>query len=378
MKIKVIYDHLKQDGGSAYYLPCEITHFTKDVYYSDTYRGKLKQYIGLYADKIDYDYCQDIYIQLYNGEKYYNITTNNHKRPFIELNYNMKELYCKDPECLCNHKRLPEQKFKNGDKVEFKNAGWNCIPKLKYNNNNNSFMKDELIEITGLNSNGFSDKDNIIHEQTKGGNYISAPNNTIFYIDGTDIIIKKIQEINPHLNCIQLKCSFKAQNVFRHIDELMCFMPYGIGKYKVWFYNELTKMHFNNKYTDDVILNINKERLHNLELISEALFGSSFADCSDNFVFFDFYIWTQSILNRTWYETSEKCICLFPILEPDSQSEIKKDLIQKLYNRLYAEMRNVYSYINNNEPCYEFIQVSAVNVEKPNGTLHCLIKQRFI
>ncbi len=34
---------------------------------------------------------------------------------------------------------------------------------------------------------------------------------------------------------VSLNCSFKASGV-RHIDETMCFMPYGQGEYKVWIY----------------------------------------------------------------------------------------------------------------------------------------------
>jgi hypothetical protein len=374
MRFKVIYEHLNQKGGSDFYLPCEITHFTKDVYYPYNYQEKLKQYIGLYVERIICAYCQDIYIQLYNGEKYYNITTDKINNLFYKI-----ELYCNNQLCTCSYKEnfYPIKKFNRDENIKLDGniRFWKCdYSEERTNRVDNSFKNDELI---GINID--LSKDTIINEQSKGGNYISAPNNTIFYVDGTDIIIDEIKKINPQLKCIKLNCSFKAQKSFRHIDELMCFMPYGINKYKVWFYNELTKNHFDNysNYTDELIKDINDERLTNLELISQTLFSLSFEECSDYFVFFNFYSWTQSIFNRTWYETPDRCICLFPKLEPDTDAIFKIELINKLNVSICAEMEKVYSYINNRKPEFVDIIVPEVNINKPEGTVHCIIKQRF-
>ena len=66
-----------------------------------------------------------------------------------------------------------------------------------------------------------------------GGNYISAPNKIIFTLNNTYLHDK----LSSHLEkpVTELKCSF-TYNGERHIDELMTFMPYGVGKYKIWIY----------------------------------------------------------------------------------------------------------------------------------------------
>ena len=75
-----------------------------------------------------------------------------------------------------------------------------------------------------------------------------------------------------------------------------------------------------------------------------------------------------SIFNRTWYETPDKCICLFA-------SGIEANLLIKLRH----EMSMVRSIINPQiEIEYDFIDVRSPNELNPEGTLHCLIKQRFI
>ena len=382
MKYKVIYEHLQQKGGSEYNLPCDITYYTDSIHYSlpksfpipnELDIGKdINKYLGESSININFDYHQDPYVQLYNGNKYYNIVKNKEKLTFI-INKN----YCNNKDgCICNIRgNISNFCYLEEFSVPSFNINKYCDsvitnPEIK---NNHIFGNDEFIF--------YDDKKlDIVFEQSKGGNYISAPNNTIFYIDGTNIIIDEIKKINCDIKYVELKCSFKASNIFRHIDELMCFMPYGITKYKIWFYDKFNKIHFNNseKYTLDKISEINKERLDNLEKISQALFSDTFDNCIDNFVFFDFYIWTQSIFNRTWYEKKDKCICLFPELKPDVSTLLKVSLIECLNDKIKNEMNNIYSYINNNKPTYHFIKVNDVNIQEPHGTLHCLIKQRFI
>ena len=395
MRIKIIYDHLTQTGGSDYYLPCDITHYTKNVYYSVKYEEKLKKYIGKNIDRMDSGYCQDDYVQLYNGEKYNNIITNKNFKCLKSLLFKL-ETICKGEYCTCTHKRFDDLCFQNNQQIsniDFPNKsinGWDCKPSLNvYNRINNTFVNDDFIEID-VQSESPNHKDILIWEQSKGGNYISAPDNTIFYIDGTDIIIDEIKKINPNLKCEKLICSFKgANNTFRHIDELMCFMPYGIGKYKIWFYDEFTKNSFMIKYTDEQIDLFNRERLENLDLISMALFQSPFSECNDEFVFFNFCDWQVSILNRTWFETSRECICLFPQLCDDLpqgfnstihniiDDKMRSEINLKTMEKLGIELQYIKSYINDMKPTFVNIIVKTPSLINPEGTVHCLIKQRF-
>jgi hypothetical protein len=379
MKYKVNYNYNKQKGGSYYYLPCEITHYTSHVYYSNTNisSDKISKKIGMSSGNISWNYYQDVYVQLYDGENYKNIITND---MFNNISNKKSISICNHDECICRNKKIKEPKiyYKN-DEILVK-FPWLCEPlptSIITNIINPEFTNDIFIKINP------TDTRNSTIEQLKGGNYISAPDNIIFYINGTNIIIEEINKINNNLNCIELNCSFKA-NDFRHLDELMCFMPYGKNKYKVWFYDEFNETHFDNIhniYSKRYVDIINKERLENLNKISNALFCLPYNKCVDNFVFFNFYLWTQSILNRTWYETPEKCICLFPILS--ISLDLKLDLsltlclLRDLNQKVHNEMEKVYSCIDNKKPTYDFIKVSDVDLEKPNGTLHCLIKQRF-
>lgn len=187
---------------------------------------------------------------------------------------------------------------------------------------------DEFIEIKPSNKSA--------EEQNKGGNFISSPNGTIFYIEGVsqdflDILYQKTSSL-----LVEIKCGFKAKNMFRHIDEIMCFMPYGHNKYKVWFYDIFDRSCFRKLFNEDYfdgdsfiedsfdgdsfhgnsidkkIQELNEEKLVNLNKISLALFRKSYDQSTDNFVFFKFYSFRPSIFNRTWYETrNTKQMCLF-------------------------------------------------------------------
>jgi hypothetical protein len=74
-----------------------------------------------------------------------------------------------------------------------------------------------------------------------GGNFISSPSNIMEGLPGS---IFYFNNINPRLiselkskvkqNLVELHCSFTFKEE-RHIDECMCFMPYGTH-YKVWIY----------------------------------------------------------------------------------------------------------------------------------------------
>jgi len=77
-----------------------------------------------------------------------------------------------------------------------------------------------------------------------GGNFISSPDNTVFTFDNSDFSNCLNKKLGGD-KVVSLNCSFKAFGI-RHIDETMCFMPYGRGEYKVWIYK------FRNiEYTDE-------------------------------------------------------------------------------------------------------------------------------
>ena len=67
-----------------------------------------------------------------------------------------------------------------------------------------------------------------------GGNFISSPENIIFTFDNSNF--SECLNNNLKSKVVNLNCSFRYNNE-RHIDETMCFMPYGTGNYKVWIYN---------------------------------------------------------------------------------------------------------------------------------------------
>jgi hypothetical protein len=199
-------------------------------------------------------------------------------------------------------------------------------------------------------------------------------NNTIFYINGAHpTIIQKLEK----LSCtkVELECSFKA-NGFRHVDELMCFMPYGEGKYKVWFYDELNTNSFRelNEFNlnrdqerRDFLVKLNSERLRNLDKISNALFGSEYNMNMDKFVFFDFFSYKPSIFNRVWIEKNGECICLFNNISSQNNNVSKLD----------CEMNRIRSYLTGKCPSIHFINVPHADENIPQGGVHCLIKQQF-
>ena len=363
------------DTSNNFYLPCEITHYTSKVYFNerDKITEKITEKIGK-SNKTTFTgvgYYQDPYIQLYNGIIYKNI-------------YNTDVVSFFD--------------FNNiGEESDFKN--------------------DEHIKVEPLNSSAT--------DQNKGGNFISAPDSTIFYIEGISSNLLSELKTNTTNNIVELKCGFRVfpnhqtsgLDGFRHVDEIMCFMPYGIQGYKIWFYDEFDEMCFNSllDYLPDIkpivdqnkklfvsgkitnqekirlnkeaikckIIVLNIERLANLEKISIALFAKPYSECTDKFVFFKYYAFLPSIFNRTWVETKDSITCLFPEINQNIKYQIE---INQIKTKVMEEMEKIHSIIvpaNNNiqstKPVqYFFIPVIAANELAPEGTIHCLIKQRFI
>jgi len=343
---------------SDYYLPCEITHITTHLYSTKflELNKNLKSFFTITKGLGGIGYNQDSYVQLITSgtPKYYNI-------------YNMGLLY-------------------NSNFIDVSNT---------------EFKYDNGVKINILGNNEF--------EQSKGGNFISGPKNgdnkiPIFYIDGASAKYLDILRSLEKCILVELKCSFKSSG-FRHIDELMCFMPYGNGKFKVWFYDSF----------DEQILN--DERKENLEKISQALFGKPYEEAIDKFVFFKYDMDKPSLFNRSWIEYGDKCYCLFPILSKEHTKlimlkEQKQELLEEIqelleekqelveeqikyktenikiiteklkentrYTKFYEEIEKLSSCLTNLKPKIIFVKVPAQNDEIPVGGVHCMIKQRFI
>ena len=230
LKYKQKYINLKKlkGGTKDYYLPCEICHCTK----------------RMYIRKID------------------NISKFN----FDDINYILikgDDLFPQDP-------RIIFKSYKNDKNYLFAKP------------------TDELIPYTDIE---FLEKLNNSEDYpNKGGNYISSPydknkifciNNIYFPINQENINFFK-SRINQEL--IELECSFEG-----HIDEMMCFMPYGIDKYKIWFYDEiqidqlLDHVDARSIIMKDILIKKNIDLLHLLKNLSLPFRRLSYEEITSEF-----------------------------------------------------------------------------------------------
>jgi hypothetical protein len=213
-------------------------------------------------------------------------------------------------------------------------------------------------------NNFYGDPKTLHLEYEKGGNFISSPptscqpNGIILCIDGLNDKTETFINNNVCQKLVKIKCSFpyvtKDELNFRHIDELVTFMPYGENSFKIWFYGEngLTEEH-------------KKERLENLELISQALYGSSYESNIEQFVFFDLLLSSKykfihpPVMNRILIETDNIIVGLFSKTQHDETVK--------------SEWINVKSYSGLEKDKYLFfIDTSLSNNDL--GNLHCLFK----
>lgn len=385
-----------QTGESNFYLPCDITHYTSKKYFTNspiTFPG-LNNTIRIIGPS-DHStlggmgYYQDGYIQLYDGTNYVNLCN---LSIVNKSDFEKTKMKCLVPNCLLKNKRT-------GEIISSHNQG-DTIPGLLFNHIldpvdgykniivKSSELKDEFVTDEFIKIDSFAYKKEI--EQSKGGNFISAPDGTIFYVQGpSPCLLDKIKLLTTK-QLVELECGFKSgqENVgelydnFRHVDEIMCFMPYGSQGYKIWFYDQFDALSFEtllkNKLTSEEkrssnveqiiqrkIDELNLERLRNLEKISMALFKKPYSECGDKFVFFKFYSYKPSIFNRVWFETDRKCICLFPDTETNEKLKYEMEKVKSIINP-YIKVE------------HHFIQVKSANELVPEGTVHCLIKQRFV
>jgi hypothetical protein len=129
---------------------------------------------------------------------------------------------------------------------------------------------------------------------------------------------------------------------------------------------------------DNIKTFLETERVENLNLISNELFGLPYADCMDNFVEFPidleithdlkYKITTIPIFNRVWYETPTECIALF-----SSTND------REICNIVDNEMKLIGSLIDCTKPfSFEYIDTLEFhNQGNVGGNLHCMIKSKY-
>jgi hypothetical protein len=395
-----------------YYLPCEITHITTHLYSTKFLKlnPSLKDNLIITEGLGGVGYNQDPYVQLLNPltKKYYNICNTEilHKSYFYD-----SQKICLSDRCVYKSIDLTDLKQ---DKIFVKNQKIDLsydYTLIEGNAETFYYMKNDFKDDDGCFIEGLVGGEK---EQSKGGNFISGPKNSdgkipIFYIEGASP--RYLDILRSLTNCIlvELKCSFKSSG-FRHIDEVMCFMPYGINNFKVWFYDS-----FNNELKD-------AERMENLDKISFALFGKSYEEKTENFVFFKYDITIPSFFNRSWIEYEDECICLFPRLDEyfeklkKTTDEEDKEIVNEQYvidfdienastdqdlklietnkNLLEKRIQNnekmkneiiffekqigeLSSYFNGKKPKIHYVNIPKINEKKPEGGVHCMIKQKF-
>jgi protein involved in ribonucleotide reduction len=134
---------------------------------------------------------------------------------------------------------------------------------------------------------------------------------------------------------VQLSCNFRF-NAERHIDECMCFMPYGNGTWKIWFYyiRKVTKK--DEIVTSDVKHFLEDEQKRNLNIISHELFRSNYEHNQDKFVLFpidiEFVSMTSCkmlsipIFNRLSLETESEYVLLLPTHAHKPDPATKRDM----------------------------------------------------
>lgn len=182
---KIVNDQI---GGNFFYLPCDITHYTKKKYFTKEVKRfpGVNHAISLIGETDESNlggkgYYQDGYVQLFNGKDYINITN----LGIVDSIYKSNKIF----KCTTNQCDVINTKNKNVINSYYHNQtftikwGQSITPTNSYieedkitKDVSSDFLMDEFIEIKPSNKSA--------EEQNKGGNFISSPNGTIFYIEG--------------------------------------------------------------------------------------------------------------------------------------------------------------------------------------------------
>lgn len=184
------------------------------------------------------------------------------------------------------------------------------------------------------------------------------------------------ENLRTAINNILNPGSDKIQEGLQYKGLINKFQLYELDCIKNHYYPDKQFEFFRN--IDMIKTFLETERVENLNLISNELFGLPYADCMDKFVefpidleiTFDFKykIITIPIFNRVWYETLTECIALF---SRTNDREIR--------NIVDQEMPLIGSLIDSTKPCrFEYIDTSEFNNQgNVGGNLHCIIKSKY-
>ncbi len=204
-------------------------------------------------------------------------------------------------------------------------------------------------------------------ENDKGGNYISAPNHDIiFYIDHEELKMPDVLTSYTTALLCPLECSFKNKGTFRHIDELMCFMPIGKDTFEIWIYDIEAK--------DETTRLYKKEQEENKKKINKVLKKKGY----NKFKFREFKITFDKdnlftdppLFNRLFIETPKNILILFPSNKTTNNDDFSEVL------------KHIKSYSGEEDKPVTTVMINTLyfhndgkNMGRAGGNLHCLIKQ---
>lgn len=179
-------------------------------------------------------------------------------------------------------------------------------------------------------------------------------------------------------------------------------MPYGINKFKIWFYDIIKTEGMD----EEIYLNLKQEHLDNLNKISQALFNSDYEINKDKFfiipidVGYPNYIFpSPPIFNSTYIEYNPADIDKLKETEPERERYFNERNIPQLFishsssnsdslnKDILGELDKLKSFITDKPVKYHIIATTklhnkGLNIEYtyksvPGGNLHCTIKQEF-
>jgi hypothetical protein len=183
----------KQIGGSrVFYQPCEINRLTTGLFINDEVAIKLNLF--------------DI-LQVANGE--------GQEIMEVPVNSTGQATYCQDPAIFLKLNGIANDN----------NYAINVLDTLDLSTFN------QKIDVPAVSSNDY------------GGNFITGPESSpanplgsIFCFSGVSRPLQEAIGTWCMQNLVQLECGFRNGGE-RHIDECMCFMPYGPRLFKIWIYS---------------------------------------------------------------------------------------------------------------------------------------------
>ena len=217
-------------------------------------------------------------------------------------------------------------------------------------------------------------------------NFINNPNP----LSDIENILNKIG-FNPQYTNLRLL----LKNIYSLISFLnKDFHPYNsieilLNKLKFDNFSELDKLKFKKIFTHDISskikeTNLKQERINNLNLISNKLFGSNYESNQDKFVFFpidiefnlnyDSYtcdILYPPIFNRIIIKNEDKNHIFFPLDDSKDEKIIKyNEIIKTIIDKEFTGFPNNIYYMINTRDYHK-------KIGSAGGNLHCLIKQIY-